>query len=60
MATITFEQHVVVIKDHAKCEEIKKALSSDTKTFANIKPTSCKPTKEQEEFMKKWFCRSDK
>ena len=60
MATVSIERDVVVIKDNAKCEEIRKALSSDTAAFANIKPASCQPTKEQEEFMQKWFCRSDK
>lgn len=54
MSTFSIKQDVVVIRDPKKCEEIRNALSSDKKSFADIKPTSCQLTKEQEEFIKKF------
>lgn len=60
MATVSIEQDVVVVRDPAKCKEIREALASDRRAFAEIKPTTSHPTKEQEEFIQKWFCRSDK
>ena len=60
MATVSIKQNVVVVKDPAKCEEIRNALSSDKKAFTDIKPTSCQLTQEQHEFIKKCFCHSDK
>lgn len=60
MATVTIEQDVVVVKDPAKCKEICDALASEYRAFPEIKPTSCQPTKEQKEFIEKWFCRSNK
>lgn len=60
MATISIEQDVVVVRDPAKCKEIRDALASTRRAFWEIKPTSSQPTKEQEEFIQKWFCHSDK
>ena len=55
MATISIEEKVVVIEDAKKAKEIKTALNSDEKAFANVKPavndTNVKET------IKKWFGR---
>ena len=53
MATISIEQDVVVVRDPAKCKEIRDALAGNRRAFWEIKPTSSQPTKEQEEFIQK-------
>lgn len=58
MATISIEQNVVVIRNPAKCKEIRNALTSNRRSFSEIKPTFSQPTKAQEEFIQKWFCHS--
>ena len=60
MATISIEQDVVEIRDAAKVKEIKKAISSGKRSFTYIKPSVGQLTKEQKDFMEKWFCPSKK
>lgn len=55
MATVSFEQNVVEIRDKKKIAEVKVAMSSDKKAFSDIKP-SIDNTKEKE-FVKKWLSR---
>ena len=55
MATVSFEQNVVEIRDKKKIAEVKAAMASDKKAFSDIKP-SIDNTKEKE-FVKKWLSR---
>ncbi len=55
MATVSFKQNVVVIRDKRKIAEVKAAMDSDKKAFSDIKP-SIDNTKEKE-FVKKWLSR---
>lgn len=53
MATVSFKQNVVEIRDKRKIAEVKAAMASDKKAFSDIKP-SINDTKEKE-FVKKWL-----
>ena len=60
MATVSIEQDVVVIRDPAKSKEIQDAMKSGKVAFPHIKPSVSNLTKEQKDFIEKWFCRSEK
>lgn len=55
MATISFEEKVVVIEDKDKAKEIQTALDCASKAFENVEP-AINDTKVKEN-VKKWFCR---
>ena len=55
MATISFDDKVVIVNDKRKAKEIQKALLDDKRAFAEVKP-AVDDTKVKED-VKKWFCR---
>ena len=60
MATVSIEQDVVFVRDPAKSKEIQDAMKSGKVAFPDIKPSVGNLTKEQRDFIEKWFCRSEK